>query len=169
MKKRSFLKFITALVLSSAMIIAFAGCGSDGTEEEVTTEATTQATTEATTAVVLDDSFNIDQVLMEAGLNDALNAAGAEYYMQLDSNTSQTVGINSARADDLDGVAGTIMAFASGDQSYTEFPDYQIMGEKDGVTYILLLATDVQYNPNNQTQVREYETLVNALKNFTIK
>ena len=103
-----------------------------------------------------------------AGLQEALDATGADYSINKTSGTVCEVAINTG-SEELDGVAGTFMAFSPDSSEYEAFPDYRICGEKDGVVYVLLSPTDVRYDANDPQQQEDYEKISEVLNAFVIE
>ncbi len=62
------------------------------------------------------------------------------------------------------GTVVSIMAFDIGDDSYLDFPEYQIAGRTDDKVYIALFPTDIQFDPSNATQAKEYNKLITHAK-----
>lgn len=167
MRKNRLLMVLMAIMMIGIMAFAFAGCGDDGNTEQ-TTEATTEEAETQTNGSLLDDpEYDINVVLVNAGLEEALDATGVDYSIIQFSNISNEVAINAS--GEYDGVAGTFMAYEKGNTEYENLPDYQISGEKDGVVYVLMLATDVRYNAEDPQEEEEYFKLTEALKAFTIE
>ena len=172
MKKSRLLMMLMAIIMVGIMAFAFAGCGNEEDVTDETTEAVTEETedteTAATDSLLEDPEYDINVVLMNAGLAEALDATGVEYSINQFSNITNDVSIATGD-EELDGVAGSLMAYAKGDTTYEDLPDYKIIGEQDGVVYVLMLPTDVRYNAEDPQQAEDYEKLTEALKTFTIE
>lgn len=173
MKKSRLLMIIMSVMMVGAMAFAFAGCGGD--EESQATDETAEAVaTEEEPAVEGDNSlledpeYDIYKVLVNAGLEDVLDASGVEYDINQFSNITTEIAIKTSD-DEYDGVVGSIMAYKPDDTEYKDLPDYKVIGEQDGVVYVLMLPTDVRYNAENPQQSSDYEKLTEALKTFEIK
>ena len=168
MKKSRLLMILMSIMMVGVMAFAFTGCGDQEEATDETTEAVTEETETGTTDSLMEDpEYDINVVLMNAGLKEALDATGVEYNINRFSNITNDVSINTGD-DQLDGVAGAFMAYAKGDNEYEALPDYKIIGEQDGVVYVLMLPTDVRYNAEDPQQKADYEKLTEALKAFTI-
>ena len=115
-----------------------------------------------------DPEFDINVILTNAGLQEALDATGADYSINKTSGTVCEVAINTG-SEELDGVAGTFMAFSPDSSEYEAFPDYRICGEKDGVVYVLLSPTDVRYDANDPQQQEDYGKIREVLNAFVIE
>lgn len=165
MRKNRLLSAALVLILTGSLVLAFAGCGEKEEPIDETTP-TTEGTEEE--SLLEDPEYDISNVLANAGLIEALDATGVEYTLENSTTTVEEVAINTG-SEELDGVAGTFMAFAQDDKAYESFPDYQIAGEKDGITYILMLPTDVRYDANDPQQTADYEKLTETLKAFVIR
>ncbi len=165
--KKNRLQVLLAIMLIGITAFAFAGCGSGDENTDETTEATTEAATEAT-ASTQDPEFDLIKIARDSGIIYVI-PSNIGYTMESNNHTSASISLNSAKADGLNGTAGTLMAFDAGDTSYEDFPDYQQVGEKDGITYIMLFATDLQYNAEDSQQTQDYNDLVDALKTFRVK
>lgn len=57
------------------------------------------------------------------------------------------------------GTVFTIIAYDWGDNSYTDFPNYEVAALSEDKKYIVLFPTDVQYDPQDSTQQEEYQRL----------
>ena len=169
MKKSRLLMMLMSVMMIVVMAFAFAGCGDNEEATDETTEAVAEETEAQSTDSLLEDpEYDINVVLMNAGLGDALDATGVEYSINQFSNITNDVSINTGD-EELDGVVGSFMAYAKGDTEYENLPDYQIVGEQDGVVYVLMLPTDLRYNAEDSQQSADYEKLTEALKAFTIE
>lgn len=169
MKKNRLLMILISIMMIGVIAFAFVGCGDKEEATDETTEAATEANEEAVTtdSLLEDPEYDINVILMNAGLKETLDATGVEYSINQFSNITNDVSINTGD-DELDGVAGAFMAYAKGDNEYEALPDYKIIGEQDGVVYVLMLPTDVRYNTEDPQQKADYEKLTEALKTFTI-
>lgn len=164
MKKSRITKLAAALFLAGMMAFAFAGCG-DTQEPEEPTEAVTETETAEETAA----DFDIMTVLNENGFEEEFSA-DIMYEVEQDSETSVSVYLKSAKVDGDGGLAGTIMAFEEGNTEYEQFPDYEVIGQKDGMTYITMYATDVQFGEDaDQQTIDNYNGLVQKLKEFKVE
>lgn len=165
MKKSRLLMMLMAIMMVGVMAFAFAGCGSDETTDE-TKEAITEET-EGTSEVATD--FDIMTVLNENGFEEKFST-DIMYVVEQDSKTSVSVYLKSAKVDGNGGLAGTIMAFEESNTEYEKFPDYEVIGQKDGMTYITLYATDVQFGEDaDQETIDNYNGLVQKLREFTVE
>ena len=165
MRKNRLLSIALVLMMTGIMAFAFAGCG----ESEEPVQETTQTTEETTTVSLLEDpEFDINVILTNAGLQEALDATGADYSINKTSGTVCEVAINTG-SEELDGVAGTFMAFSPDSSEYEALPDYRICGEKDGVVYVLLSPTDVRYDANDPQQQEDYGKISEVLNAFVIE
>ncbi|MCQ2546894.1 MAG: hypothetical protein MJ161_05025 [Clostridia bacterium] len=173
MKKNRLLLVLMSVIMACAMTLAFAGCGGDANTDEEAAETTAAAETETSAEVadslLEDPEYDIYKVLEKNGLEDVLQASGVEYDVNQFSNITTEVAIKMPEGEELDGVAGVFMAYAPGDTEYESLPDYKIVGEQDGVTYVLMLPTDVRINTEDPQQSSDYEKLTEALKSFEIK
>ncbi len=154
---------LMAVMVAGMMTIAFAGCSQqeEQTEEETTTVSEVSEETTAAPAGVIDESFDLAEALKDTGVIATLDASGVDYYIEQSSNVCETVYISACQdEEELDGMVGFIMAFDESDKSYEELPDYRVAGEKDGVTYVVSLATDMRYN---------YEKMTEAMESIEIK
>lgn len=169
MKNKKLVAVMTVLFIIGMMSSVSCGSSESETDEKETAQQpqTTQAA-EAPAAVGIDDpAYDIEDVLEAAGLEAAL-PSDIDYEVEETSNTAVTIYLEEAEDAGLGGVVGDIMAFDEGDTSYDVFPDYQVTGEKNGITYVTLYATDLQYDPNDAQQKEDYERLTYALKAFRI-
>lgn len=169
MKKEKIVRFIAVLLVIGMMSAVSCGSAEDetGTTETTQTSQTTQPSETSAAASVDDPSYDIEDVLEAAGLEAAL-PADIDYDIEETSSTAVSIYLEAAEDAGLGGVVGDIMAFDEGDTSYDVFPDYQVIGEKNGITYVTLYATDLQYDPNDAQQKEDYERLTYALKAFRI-
>lgn len=59
------------------------------------------------------------------------------------------------------------------DDSYQDYPSYDLLGSKNGVTYVAVYPTDVQFDGASAKAQKQYQTLANSveqvLKSFKIK
>ncbi|MGN0702480.1 MAG: hypothetical protein ACI4KL_04795 [Lentihominibacter sp.] len=165
MRKNRLLAAALVLMMTGVMAFAFTGCG----ENEAPAEETTQTTEETTSESLLEDpEYDINVILTNAGLQEALDASGADYSIITTSSTVCDVAINTG-SEELDGVAGTFMAFSADSSEYQDFPDYRVCGEKDGVVYVLLSPTDVRYDVNDPQQQEDYGKITEVLNAFVIE
>ncbi|MDO4177217.1 MAG: hypothetical protein Q4D99_07115 [Bacillota bacterium] len=168
MKKNRLLMVIIALLMTVSMTLAFAGCGQDAEQAETENVEVTEAG--EVFVAGLDESFNIAEALSDTDILETLDASGVDYYIEQYSNDSESFYL-SACADDeeYDGMVGYITAYAEGDTSYEDLPDYKVLGVKDGITYVLGLATDVRVNPEDTQIAADYNKLTEAMKSLEIK
>lgn len=168
MKKNSLVTLIMSIMLAGMMTLVFCGCGGSEEAEEETTITQTEAESGETDSLLEDPEYDISVILANAGLEELLDAMGVEYSINKSGNTSNEVSIDTG-GDEYDGVVGTFMAYTEGDNEYENIPDYRIIGMKDGVVYVLMLPTDLRYNPEDSRQCGDYEKLTEVLKTFEIK
>lgn len=64
-----------------------------------------------------------------------------------------------AKASGNGGLVFSLMAFDWGDNSYSDFPSYNIAGLSNEKKYIIYYPTDLQYDGSNSVQVSEYRRL----------
>ncbi|MDO4868679.1 MAG: hypothetical protein Q4A65_00095 [Bacillota bacterium] len=177
-KKNSIFHLTIAAVLSLCMVFAFAGCGSktassdDGVSEETTAEETV-ATQEAA-------DYNISEGLdvAESGDSAVLKGNGFELTMPntgtwsytANGEDSVTVYYMPAESAGFGGELVTIMAMNMDDTSYEEFPDYAIAGESEslGKRFIAMFPTDLQCDPEDETQSAEYPELLDHVKKISM-
>lgn len=166
MKKSRLLMMLISIVMIGAMAFAFAGCGGNEEATDETTEAVTEETEETSEATA---DFDIMTVLNENGFEEIFST-DIMYVVEQDSETSVSVYLKSAKVEGSGGLAGTIMAFEEGNTEYEQFPDYEVIGQKDGMTYITLYATDVQFGEDaDQEIIDNYNGLVQKLREFTVE
>ena len=174
MKKKSILELTIAIVLCLCMAVAFVGCsGSDNkkateeaTDETVATEATEQTSeydiTQGLTVKEVDDQM---AVLVGNGFELTMPNTGTWSY---EANGTDCVSVYymDAESAGFGGNLVSIMAMPLDDTSYEDFPDYAIAGESEalGVRFIALFPTDVQYDPEDETQTEEYSELLDHVK-----
>lgn len=72
------------------------------------------------------------------------------------SITIYNIALNKAKRG---GKLVTILAFNSGDKSYDVLPDYNVIGESDGVVYIAAYPTDMQYDGGKKNDIAEYQAV----------
>lgn len=166
------------MILMSAMVagmmtIAFAGCDKQNEQTgEETTETEVTEVTEATEAPAggISDSFNLADVIADSGVLETLDATGVDYYVEQDSNVCESFYISACQEDETyDGMVGFVMAYDKDDTSYESLPNYRVCGEKDGVTYVVGLASDVRYNPEDLQQGSDFNKLTEAMKTIEIR
>lgn len=173
MRKSRLFMILMAVMVAGMMTIAFAGCDQqeEQTEEETTTTVS-EVSEETTVALAggIDESFNLAEALKDTGVIATLDAPGVDYYIEQDSNVCETVYISACQdEEELDGMVGFIMAYDESDKSYEDLPDYRVAGEKDGITYVVSLATDLRYNAEDPQQTSDYEKMTEAMKSIEIK
>lgn len=174
MKKQEILKLTIAAVLCFCMAIAFIGCG-DTPEQKSAEEATeetvaTEPTEEASDEYYIADGITVEEendmaVLYANGFHLTMPNTGTWTY---DAETTDSLRIYYMDADSagFGGTLVTIMAFDLDDNSYEDFPDYVVAGENKelGKRFIALFPTDVQYDPEDETQAAEYTELLNHVQ-----
>ncbi len=169
---------LMAVMVAGMMTIAFAGCDQqeEQAEEETTTtvsevsEETTVALDRIEQVLLTDESFDLAEALKDTDVIATLDAPGVDYYIEQDSNVCETVYISACQdEEELDGMVGFIMAYDESDKSYEDLPDYRVAGEKDGITYVVSLATDLRYNAEDPQQTSDYEKMTEAMKSIEIK
>ena len=173
MKKQEILKLTIATVLCFCMAIAFIGCGSNTTTK--TTESPTEET-EATEPTEEAAEYDIAEGITVQEENDMAVLYANGFHVVMPNTGTWTY--NAESADSLNiyymdgesaGFGGnlvTIMAFDLDDNSYEDFPDYAVAGENKelGKRFIALFPTDVQYDPEDETQEAEYMELFNYVQ-----
>ena len=82
------------------------------------------------------------------------------------SNTALEIYYKPAKESGVGGTVVTIMAFDWGDNSYEDFPDWSLAGSGSTKKYIAVFPTDVRYDPYDQTQVKEYQELMEIAENM---
>jgi hypothetical protein len=82
-------------------------------------------------------------------------------YEQID-NSAFLIYYSPARDAGCGGTVVSIRAYDWGDNSYEDFPEWQIAGSSNDKKYVAILPTDVQYDVNDATQVEEYQRLLNC-------
>ena len=58
------------------------------------------------------------------------------------------------------------MAYEWNDNSYTDFPDWSLAGSDENMKYIAVFPTDVRFDPNDQTQAKEYQELLDIAQDM---
>ena len=89
----------------------------------------------------------------------------SQYATQLEQYDATSFGIIYVPAA-LSGYGGhlvTITAYPIGDTSYQEAPSWTKAGQAEGIQYIAFFPTDVQYDPSDPTQAKEYPALLDYL------
>lgn len=180
MKKNNLLKLLLTSVISICMVLAFAGCGdsSSSSSDEETTEAETTVEAAEETAAASGD-YDIAQgltvtedgdfaVLTGNGFKLSMPNTGTWSYKTFNENDTPSLEIYYMPAEEADfgGTLVTIMAMDLDDTTYEEFPSYAIAGESKalGKRFIALFTTDVQYDPNDETQAAEYLDLMHYVQ-----
>lgn len=72
---------------------------------------------------------------------------------QLNENTYTFAALN-CQEENYTGTLFSITALPAGEE--IEFPSFEILGEKDGMTYIATFPTDVEFDPENEISAAEY-------------
>ena len=178
MKKNNLLKLLLTSVISFCMIFAFAGCGgnSGSSSDEETTETETTAATEETEAASGDYDITQGITIAEDGDFAVLTGNGFTLSMpntgtwsyQAVNNDTPSLEIYYMPADEA-GYGGrlvTLMAMDLDDTTYEQYPSYAIAGESEalGKRFIALFPTDVQFDPNDETQGSEYMDLLHYVQ-----
>ena len=117
-----------------------------------------------------EDGFNILEGLEVYATSATVFMDGNHFYMmipnnlnwgyeQLDARTFE-IYHKPARETGFGGKVVSIMAMDLDDETYQEFPHWQICGESSDKRYIALFPTDVQFNGNDSAQKEEYNKLL---------
>lgn len=64
-----------------------------------------------------------------------------------------------SRAAGFDGTVFTLKAYDWGDNGYAEIPNAHIAGTSSDKKYVIIMPTDVRYDPSNEAQAEEYNRL----------
>lgn len=75
-------------------------------------------------------------------------------------NTTLDIIYTPAAKSGFGGNVVTIMAYDWGDNSYEDFPDWSVAGSDADKKYIAVFPTDVRFDPNDSTQQKEYQELL---------
>lgn len=177
-------KLTLPAVIALCMAVAFAGCGSgssndspDTTEAETTTAAETTKAEDTGSARDYDITKGISiekksdeyAVLKGDGFEITMPNTGTWSYK---TNTGEEKSLElyymPAEEADFGGTLVTLMALDMDDTSYEEFPSYAIAGESKalGKRFIALFVTDVQYDPDDETQATEYPELMHYVESI---
>ena len=178
MKKNNILKLMIAVVLCLCLVVAFIGCSGSAAEGEgggedatvETTEATepTEEATEAPAEYDISEGMTVNKVeddpetaiFVGNGFELTMPNTGTWSY---EATTKDSVRIFHMDADSagFGGTLVTIMAMDMDDTSYEEFPAFAIAGESEalGKRFIAMFPTDLQCNPEDETQAEEYPPL----------
>ena len=116
------------------------------------------------------DGFNILEGLEVYATSATVFMDGNHFYMmipnnlnwgyeQLDARTFE-IYHKTARETGFGGKVVSIIAMDLDDETYQEFPHWQICGESSDKRYVAVLPTDVQFNGNDSTQTEEYNKLL---------
>lgn len=93
---------------------------------------------------------------------------GKTWSYSADSKTSITIYNKESKNSGSGGVLVSIMAFALEDARYKDFPDYSVIGETEGMRYIAVYPTDVQFDPENNQAMEDYRAVmqeINKIRN----
>lgn len=64
-----------------------------------------------------------------------------------------------ARAAGYGGLVFSLRAYDWGDNGYADWPHYAMAGQTNTKKYVVTFPTDVQYDPNDESQAAEYQRL----------
>lgn len=81
---------------------------------------------------------------------------GDSWDAKVNSKTSITLYNKALYKAKRGGKLVTILAYDTGDESYDVLPDYEVIGAKDGKTYIAAFPTDVQFDENDRKSNNDY-------------
>lgn len=90
-------------------------------------------------------------------------AEGLWEFYATDANTIKFY-YTKAKAAGYGGWVFSLVAYDWGDNGYEEYPEYSIAGLSEEKKYIAVFSTDVQFDPNDQTQQEEYSRLLTYAK-----
>lgn len=79
-------------------------------------------------------------------------------YQVIDDNAMRFI-YTPAKEADYGGQFLSIRAFPWSDNSYADFPSWKIAGLSSDKKYVAIFPTDLQFDPNDSTQVQEYHLL----------
>lgn len=82
------------------------------------------------------------------------------------NNTTLEIIYEPAARSGFGGNVVTIMACDWNDNSYAELPDWSLAGTDENMKYIAVFPTDVRFDPNDQTQAKEYQELLDIAQDM---
>lgn len=89
---------------------------------------------------------------------------GKTWSYNADSKFSITIYNEASRKAGRGGVLVSIMAFPLDDADYEDFPNYSVIGETEGMRYIAVYPTDVQFDPENNQAIEDYRAVMQEVK-----
>lgn len=93
---------------------------------------------------------------------------GNSWSFSADGKNSVTIYNDASKKSGSGGVLVSIMAFPLDDAEYEVFPDYSVIGEAEGMRYIAVYPTDVQFDPENNQAMEDYRAVmkeINKIRN----
>ena len=88
---------------------------------------------------------------------------GKSWSYNTDSKSSITIYNEESKNAGSGGVLVSIMAFSLDDTGYEAFPDFSIIGETEGMRYIAVYPTDVQFDPENNKAMEHYRSVMKEI------
>ena len=91
---------------------------------------------------------------------------GKSWDVKLNSKTSITIYNKALKKAKHGGKLVTILAYDTGDQSYDVLPEYNVIGESNGKTYIAAFPTDVQFDAGETESYSDYQAVFEEVRNL---
>lgn len=117
----------------------------------------------------LEYSYEEDERILETDYFSIHLPAEYEWTHEMISSTIMKVIYTPAEEAGYGGTVMTIRAFDPGDTSYVDAPSWFLAGGNREKIYVVLMPTDVQFDPDDEVQRLEYGTLLEKAKEISIK
>ena len=114
------------------------------------------------------DDNNADMKVVETDHIRIVLSHGKSWSYSADSKYSITIYNEASKNAGSGGALVSIMAFSLNDAGYKAFPDYSIIGETEGMRYIAVYPTDIQFDPENKQAMEDYQAVmqeINIIRN----
>ena len=114
------------------------------------------------------DDNNADMKVVETDHIRIVLSHGKSWSYSADSKYSITIYNEASKNTGSGGALVSIMAFSLNDAGYKAFPDYSIIGETEGMRYIAVYPTDIQFDPENKQAMEDYQAVmqeINKIRN----
>lgn len=106
------------------------------------------------------DSKDADMKVIDTDHIRVTLSHGKSWSVRTDHEKSITIYNDASRNAGSGGALVTIMAFSPDDREYESFPDYSIIGESEGLKYVAVYPTDVQFDPENRQAMEDYQAVM---------